>query len=131
MSDTVRVYGQEAAFVASQITKPAAISGTTPVLWPSASTGYDTRLLGRTTPFIVINASRAANGATFTVTESATTNGTYTAATVSGSMAILSADGIRYCTVKRNLAKPFIRVTATGDNASTDLTASVTIFGID
>lgn len=130
MSDTVNVYGQEAQMVAAQIVKPTQVTNTTPVVWPSASTGYDLRLLGRRSALLVINISRAAQGVTFSVTESATTNGTYAAATTSGSLAKMTADGVEYVTVKRNLAKPFIRVTATGDNGSTDITASVTVIGL-
>lgn len=129
VSDTWRVYGLEAEMMAAQIVKPTQVTNTTPVVWPSASTGYDLRLLGRRRPLIVINISRAAQGVTFTVTESATTNGTYAAATTSGTLTKLTADGVQYVTVKRNPAKPFIRVTATGDNASTDITAAITLIG--
>ena len=129
-SDTWRTYGFEADFVAAQIVKPTQVTNVTPVLFPSSSTGYDLRLLGRRRPIVVITISRAAQGVTFSVTESATTNGTYTAATTSGSLAKMTADGVEFITVKRNLAKPFIRVTATGDNASTDITASIAVLGI-
>lgn len=129
-SDVWRIYGTEADMLAENIVKPTRVQNTTPVVFPSASTGYDLRTLGRRHPLIVISVARTANGVTFTVTESATTNGTYAAATTSGTLTKMSADGVEYATVKRNPAKPFIRVTATGDNASTDVTASIVIVGV-
>jgi hypothetical protein len=129
-SDTWRVYGIEADMAAANIVKPTRVQNTTPVVWPSASTGYDLRLLGRKRPLLVISTARTANGVTYSVTESATTNGSYTASTTSGDLTKVTADGVTIVTVKRNPAKPFIRVTATGDNASTDVTASVVVVGV-
>ncbi len=115
---------------AAQIVKPTQVTNVTPVVWPTSSTGYDTRLLGRGSPLLIINISRAANGVAFTVTESATTNGTYTAATTSGDLTAMTADGVEYVTVRKIPLKPFIRVTAPGDNASTDITAGVVVIGL-
>jgi hypothetical protein len=121
MSDTVRILGFESGITAAHVIKPTHTTNTTPVVAPSASTGFDLTTIGRHALLLVISTAVTSNGVTYSVTESATTNGTYTAATTSGSLAKVTADGVLAVSVKRNPAKPFIRVTATGDNASTDV----------
>jgi hypothetical protein len=121
-SDTWRVLGYEDDINVVQLVAPVQTTNVTPVLKPSASTGWDLRTYGRGRLLILISALATAQGATFTVTESATTNGTYAAATTSGSLAKLTASGMVAITVKRNPAKPFLRLTITGDNAATDFT---------
>jgi hypothetical protein len=130
-SDTWRTIGFEADFLTPvQVVAPVQVTNVTPVVWPSASTGVDLTLHGRHGILVVIMAKRTAQGCTFTVTESATTNGTYAAATTSGDLTKLTASGIQYVSVKYNPAKPFLRVTATGDNAATDFIIGVGILYI-
>lgn len=128
-SDTWRLTGFEADIDAAQLLAPVqCASGTTPVVYPSASTGYDLRTLGtRGRYLLIIDIKRTAQGMTYTVTESATTNGTYAAATTSGSLAKVTASGVQHVSVKYNPAKPFIRVTATGDNAASDVIQGITV----
>jgi hypothetical protein len=126
-SDTWRVLGFEDDITAVQLVPALQTTNVTPVVKPSASTGWDLRTYGRGRFLIVINALRAAQGATFTVTESATTNGTYTAATSTGDLSKMTASGIQMVALKRNPAKPFVRLTITGDNAATDFTWTATL----
>lgn len=129
-SDTWRAIGWEAGCTAALVTPPVAISTATPALFPSASTGIDTRNFPRQSVLLVIACKITTNGTTITVTESATTNGTYTAATTSGTLTKISADGTQYVTVLKNPAKPFIRVTSTGDNAGMAGILSVVALGV-
>jgi hypothetical protein len=121
-SNTWRTYGFEAEFgtAAAIIDNSRVYTSTTPVEFPSASTGIDTSGRGRHATLVVIMARYVAQGCTFSITESATTNGTYTAATVGSTLPKLTASGCQVVTVKYNPSKPFIRLVATGDNASTD-----------
>lgn len=129
-SDTWRTIGYEDDITVTQLVAPVQTTNTTPVVKPSGSTGWDFRTYGRGRALLIITAARAANGITFTVTESATTNGTYTAATIGGSLPKLSASGCQVITIQKNPAKPFVRLTATGDNASTDVTWSAVLVTI-
>jgi hypothetical protein len=129
-TDTWRTLGFESDITAVQLIAPTAVTNVTPVVWPSASTGIDMSGRGRRRILVVIDCNRTAQGVTFTVTESATTNGTYAAATTSGTLTKMTASGVQYVSVKFNPAKPFLRVTATGDNAATNITAGVTILYI-
>lgn len=129
-SDTTRIIGFESDITAVQLIAPVQVTNVTPVVWPSASTGIDTSAKGKRAILLVIDCKRAAQGVTFTVTESATTNGTYAAATTSGTLDKMTASGVQYVSVRQNPAKKFLRVTATGDNASTDIIAGVTLLYI-
>jgi hypothetical protein len=126
-SDTWRNYGFEADMSMVQVVAPVQTTNVTPVVWPSASTGIDTSTRGRKSILVIICAKRAAAGATYSLTESATTNGTYTACTTSGDLTKVVASGMQYVSVKPNPAKPFLRVTVTGDGASADHTTGVGI----
>lgn len=106
------------------------ITGATPVKWPSASTGVDTSARGRKSILVVITALKTTAGVTFTVTESATTNGTYTACTVGTTPPLLEASGVQVVAVKPNAAKPFLRVTGTGDGETSDYNVAVAILYI-
>ena len=113
MSDTWRVLGGEANIDAVQAIKPQAYSDDTPIL----SAAIDGRSYPRKRVLVVGNMDTTAHGGAFTVTESATSGGTYAAATVSATDA-LTADGMQIMTVQRNKAKPFMKVTFTGDDGS-------------
>lgn len=126
-SDTWRVLGSEDDISVTQLVAPVQTTNVTPVVKPSASTGWDLRTYGRGTVLVIITAARAAQGATFSFTESATTNGTYAAATTSGDLTKMTASGCQTVTVLKNPAKPFLRLTITGDNAATDFTWSAVL----
>ena len=126
-SDNWRALGFESDITAVQLIPPTQVTNTTPVVWPSASTGVDMSGRGKRRILAVIDCKRTAQGVTFTFTESATTNGTYAAATTSGTLTKMTASGVQYVSIKFNPAKPFLRCTATGDNAATDITAGVTL----
>jgi hypothetical protein len=126
-NDTWRTLGFEDDLQVAQLVSPVQSTNTTPVVKPSASTGWDLSGYSRGRFLIIINALRTAQGATFTVTESATTNGTYTAATTSGDLTKMTASGVEYVSIVRNKAKPFVRLTFTGDNAATDFTWSAVL----
>jgi hypothetical protein len=126
-NDTWRILGFEDDLEVAQLVTPVQSTNVTPVVKPSASTGWDLSAYDRGRFLIIITALRTAQGATFTVTESATTNGTYTAATTSGSLAKMTASGVEYVSIARNKAKPFVRLTFTGDNAATDFTWSAVL----
>jgi hypothetical protein len=122
-SNTWRNHGFEADFGTAVvlIENSRVNTSTTPVEFPSASTGITTANRGRYATLVAIYARYVAQGVTFTITESATTGGTYTAATVGSVLPkVVGASGFQVISVKPNPSKPFIRLVATGDNASTD-----------
>ena len=124
MSDTWRTLGFDGDMQAVLALAPQAITDATPVLsaainLSSASPDYRrTRVLA---VFMVKETTPTAHTIDFTVTESATSGGVYTAAETSGTVTTLSADGIQFCSIKRNKAKPFIKITATGSHADIDV----------
>lgn len=126
MSDTIRTTGFEADCTLVQAIAPRAITDDTPVL----SEAIDTRLYPRARMMLV--AENKENGATthtiaFTVTESATSGGSYTASTTTGTLTAISADGVQWAAIKRNAAKPFIKVTATGSHTDVDVICAASI----
>jgi hypothetical protein len=74
----------------------------------------------RRTILVVGNASCTGHGGAFTVTESATSGGSYSAPAAANivASAVLVAAGSQTIQYRRNPAKPFMKVTFTGDNAS-------------
>jgi hypothetical protein len=119
-NETIRNIGFEADVEVVQVLAPQVIADATPVL----SAAIDLRTYARDRFLLVCNVKETtatAHTITFTVTESATSGGDYTAATTSGTMTALSADGVRFCSIKRNTAMPFIKVTATGSHADVDV----------
>ena len=71
-------------------------------------------------------------GGTWTVTESATSGGSYTAATLGGTLAATPASAgndVQKVSIIPNAAKPFVKVTYTGadTNAEVDVTASLVV----
>lgn len=129
MGDTIRVLGMEAQLDAVMALTPQAIADDTPVL----SSAIDTRLYSRKRA--VLLASYNEVGATshtmaFTVTESATSGGEYTASTTTGTLTATSADTQFVASIKVNPDKPFIKVTATGSHADVDGIVSATVLFI-
>lgn len=129
MSDTIRNIGFEADVTAVQALKPQAIADATPVL----SSAIDLRDYPRKRMLLmaqVTETTPTAHTIAFTVTESATSGGSYTASTTSGTLTALSDDGIQFASIKANFAKPFIKVTATGSHADVDVIVSASILFI-
>ena len=60
-----------------------------------------------------------AHGVTFAVKESATSAGSYTTATTHGDLTKLTAAGTQAVSVNIDPAKPFLKLSATGDDAAT------------
>jgi len=100
----------------------AEVNDTTPLLSSAIDLTLNDRARGKL--LVVFRAAASpsgafAHGVTFTVTESASAAGVYTACTTSGSLAIVSAAGRRTASINFNNAKPFIKLVATGDDADT------------
>jgi hypothetical protein len=119
-NENIRNIGFEDRISAVQALVPQVIQDDTPVL----SSAIDTGSYPRSRILVVAEYNEV--GATvhtlvFTVTESATSGGSYTAATVSTTAPTsASADYVQVFSVKRNLAKPFIKITGTGSHADVD-----------
>ena len=126
MSDTVRILGFNTKFTAVQALVPQVIADATPVL----SAAIDTRSYPRQRILLVCTSKETtANAHTigFDISESATSDGEYTAGTTSGTLTGLSADGVLVGSYQRNAAKPFIKVTATGSHADIDVICSAVV----
>jgi hypothetical protein len=126
MSDTIRNIGFEADITSIQAHKPQLLADATPIL----SAAIDRRTYPRTRCLVVFNMTE--NGATahtvaVTVTESATSGGSYTACTTAGTATALSADGIQWISVKPNAAMPFIKVTLTGSHTDVDAIVAASV----
>jgi hypothetical protein len=119
MGDTVRTIGFEADVTLVEAITPTVIQDDTPVL----SAAIDTRLYPRKRMLLVCSyneVSATVHTMAFTVTESATSGGEYTAAVTSGTLTATSADFVQYASIKKNPALPFIKVTATGSHTDVD-----------
>jgi hypothetical protein len=130
MSDTWRILGREAKMDAVLAITPQAITDATPVL----SDAIDVRLYpGQTILLVALYNEVGATTHTmaFTVTESATSGGSYTPSVTSGTLTATSADFVQFATIARNEAMPFIKVTATGSNADVDGIAGATVLFLD
>ena len=128
-NDTVRNIGFQSDITAVQALAPQSIADATPVL----SSAIDTSAYPRARILAIFTnkeATATTHTITFTVTESATSGGAYTASTTSGTLTALSADGVQYASIKRNAAKPFIKVTATGSHADVDVICSAILLFI-
>lgn len=126
MGDTIRILGVEADMTLVQALVPQSIADATPVL----SSAIDTRSYpGKRILVLWENKEATATTHTMalTVTESATSGGSYSAATTSGTLTAISADGVQWATVKRNSAKPFIKVTLTGSHADVDTISAASV----
>lgn len=118
---------------AVQVLPATRVADATPVL----STDFDVRTYPAGSRFLlVLNAfeTNAANtGGTWTVTESATDGGSYTTATVGGSLAATPAtagNNVQTVAVYPNSAKPFVLVTFTGATADAEVDISATLLVI-
>jgi hypothetical protein len=119
MSDTIRTLGFEADIAVVQALPPQAVADATPIL----SAAIDTRSFPRRRCLLIFQNNEV--GATThtvaaSVTECDTSGGVYTAATVSGTLTPLSADGVQFASVQVNPKKPFLKVTLTGSHADVD-----------
>lgn len=124
MSNNVRILGFEAdVTLINAITPVAYTTSSTPVL--SAAINRDTYARSRCLVQVSNAADATSTGVTPTVTESATSGGSYTAATISGTFAATNSAGVQYASVKYNAAKPFIKVTMTPAGGSGVLSANV------
>lgn len=104
---------------------------------PVVSTALDLSTLGDgVLPMVVLSAfeTNVGNtGGTWTITESATSAGSYTACTLSTALVVTPASAgndVQSTTISPNAAKPFIKVTYTGAdaNAEVDVTATLVTF---
>lgn len=115
-----------------QVMPTARVADATPVL----STDFDVRTFRPGTKFLLILQSHETNagntGGTWTVTESATDGGSYTAATTDGDLTAIGAgtDVIRAVSVLPNSAKPFVLVTFTGADANAEVDVTATLVAI-
>lgn len=131
-NENVRNIGFESGITAVIALTPTVIQDDTPVL----STALDTSLAIYGRARILLVAQYNEVGATthtmaFTVTESATSGGEYTAATTSGDLTATSADFVQIASIARNPAKPWIIITATGSHGDVDGIASACLLFID
>lgn len=118
---------------AVQVMPASRVADATPVL----STDFDVRTYAPGSRFLlVLNAfeTNVANtGGTWTVTESATDGGSYTTATLGGSLAATPAsagNNVQKVAVYPNSAKPFVLVTYTGADANAEVDVSATLLVI-
>ena len=129
MGDTVRTVGFEGKFTPIIALAPQVIADATPVL----SAAIDLTSAYPRARFLLVAHTKettpTAHTVTFTVTESATSGGSYAAATTSGTI-VLDADGAGVLSFRRNRAKPFVKVTATGSHADVDQIVSASILAI-
>ena len=130
MGDTVSIQGFQSGMTLVEALTPQVIQDDTPVL----SSAIDTRDYPRKRILLVCSYNEV--GATvhtmgFTVTESATSNGSYTASTTTGTLTALSADYVEWAAIKRNPAMPFIKITATGSHADVDGIAQAAVLFLD
>ena len=122
-NENIRNMGVEADITQVTVLAHQAIQDATPVL----SSAIDTRSYPRCRILLLAHSTEATDTAhtmAFTVTESATSGGEYTASTTTGTLTAAAVAQTRLATIKRNPAKPFIKVTATGSNADVDVIVS-------
>lgn len=126
MSETVNALGFNTRYTLVQALAPQVIADATPVL----SAAIDTRDYQHSRMLLLINNKETTDTAhyiTWTVTESATSGGSYAARATSGTISLLAASGCQIASFIKNPAKPFIKVTATGSNAAVDVITSAMI----
>ena len=128
MSDTVRILGFESELAVVQSIVPVAYTtSSTPIV----STAIDRRLYPRQRLLVSIScaADATSTGVTPTVTESATSGGSYTACTTVGTFAATNAAADQFVSVKMNQAKPWLKVTATPAGGSGVVSAQALFIG--
>ncbi len=126
MGDTIRIQGQEADIDVVQALVAQDIQDATPVL----SSAIDMRDYPRKRAFLIATSAERTDTVytmAFTVTESATSNGSYAAATTTGTLTAAATGQTRIAQIKRNSAKPFIKITATGSHADVDVIVSAQV----
>lgn len=108
----------------AQLVNSTRVADATPV----ASTAFDTSTLSPGARVLLILSAFETNtgntGGTWSVTESATSGGEYTAASTGGSLASTPAEAgnaIRVIDATPNPAKPWLKVTFTGADANTEV----------
>ena len=127
MGDTIRIQGQEADMdVVNAITAVAYTTSSSEVL----SSAIDTTAHPRKKILVVGNhaADATSTGVTMTVKESASSGGTYAAATKTGTFGASTSAGSWITQVKRNPAKPFIKVSFTPAGGSGVISATVIFY---
>jgi hypothetical protein len=109
------------------------VADATPVL----ATDFNVRSYDAGSKFLLVlsafETNTANTGGTWTVTESATDGGSYTAATTHGTLAATPAsagNSVQYVSVLPNDAKPFVLVTYTGADANTEVDITATLLVI-
>ncbi len=125
-SELVNALGYDSEMTLVQALAPQSIADATPVL----SSAIDTRdYPGKRMLLIFENKEATATAHTMaaTVTESATSGGSYAAATTSGTLTAISADGVQWAFIKKNPAKPFIKVTLTGSHTDVDTISACSV----
>ncbi len=118
-NENTRHLGFQADITWVEALPPQTIDDVTPIL----SAAIDTRLYRRGRILLVTQyqeVGATAHTVTLSVTESATSGGSYTAATKTGALAAHTANGGEVVAIKRNPAKPFLKVTATGSHLDVD-----------
>jgi hypothetical protein len=128
-SETVRNLGFESGIEIIQALVPQSIADATPVL----SAAIDTAAYPRKR-FLVVWSNKEATATThtmaLTVTESATSGGSYTAASTSGTLTAISADGAQFASIRRNRLMPFLKITLTGSHADVDTISTAVVLAI-
>lgn len=128
MADNVRSYGFEADVnVVQAITPVAYTTSSTPIV----SSAIDRRLYPRDRCMVIVSckADATSTGVTPTVTECATSGGSYDPVTPSGTFAATNSAASQFASVKYNPAKPFMKVTATPAGGSGVVSATVVFLG--
>jgi ArsR family metal-binding transcriptional regulator len=128
-SDTHNILGLESDISVVAALVPQDLTDATPVL----SSAIDTASYPRKRIVLVaksVERTDTAYTTGFTVTESATSGGSYTAATTSGTLTAVATAQTRTATIKRNAAKPFIKITVTGSHADVDTIVSADVLFI-
>lgn len=114
----------------SVLIAPTAVVDATPVL----SGAVDVRSFAPGSRFYLVftaTEDNAANtGGTFAVTDCDTSGGTYASATILGSLPATPAEAgtvVRECVLVPNPARPFVKVSFTGEDADTEVTITATL----
>jgi len=122
----VNQVGLQSRMTLVQALVPQVINDSTPVL----SAAIDVRDYAASHLFLIAENKETTDTVhtiAFTVTECATTGGSYTAATTAGTLTAIAASGVQWASIKRNPAKPFIKVTATGSHLDVDVICAASV----
>ena len=124
MGETIRVTGAEADIDAVVATAAVAYTSSSAEV---LGTAIDTTSYPGKRIFVVFNhaADATSTGVTLTVKESASSGGSYTAATKTGTVAASTSARTTIVQVKRNKAMPFIKTSMTPAGGSGVISATV------